>query len=258
MTIATEQAKSVYLRLALRVGVWDGITPPTKYSDYLNFEKAEFTVPEQETDKIISNIGDDGYGGVLDSQSKATDKTATVSLEFSTLTPTMIALALGANLSEVTQASSTKTDEPVTTELDAWVYLGVSGISDFSLEKSSVAVDASKYELDAERGLIKAIHADAVGSCTFSCDVDAITWEDYAAGLAKSTYVHLMGTATEMKTGKKAPIDVWRAQLVPDGTFDPLSGGFLKGKLKGDLITPSEPILGAIPTSPWRFRLRTT
>lgn len=259
MTIATATPRASYLRFEGRIGLWSGLTPPTQYSDFVNFEKIEITAPEQEKEKLISRMTG-SFGSALDSQQKPTDAVAAVALEFSTLTPKLIELALGATVSEVTQASAGVVDEAITTALDIWVPLANRNIvaAGLVLEiPDATTIDAAKYEVDLVLGMVKAIHADAVGTGVISYTKAAVTHENYAAGLATSGYVHLIGQATEMVTGLVGNLDIWRANLAATGPFDPVAGGHLKGALGGDLITPSVAIGGAVQTTPWRWRIRT-
>jgi hypothetical protein len=263
MTIAQHTPRATYLRFEGRVGIWNGLTPPVAYSDFVNFEKIEITAPEQEKEKLISRMTS-SFGSALDSQQKPTDSVAAVSLEFSTLTPKLIELVLGSTLSEVTQTTGAVADEAVTTVLNVWVPLANRSIAvhgtgtEIVLEvPDNTTIANTKYEIDHELGMIKAIHADAVGTGVISYHKAARTWENYAAGLASSGYVHISGQATDLVTNLIGTLDIWRANLAPSGAFDPVAGGHLKGALGGDLITPAVAIGGGVQTSPWRWRIRT-
>lgn len=245
MAIAYSTPRAIYLRCALRVGVWDGDTPPTSYSDPVNFTKAEISNPTQEAEQLISNMIA-SYGSAIDSQQKPTEP-ASIALEFNTLTPRLIAVALGADLSEVTQSSGDVTAEAVTTQLNAWVplanrYITAHGTGTEIVLKTSpggVTVDSSKYELDLTLGLIKAIHADAVGAMTIDYTKAARTYEKYEGGQAKTAYVKLWGEAYDAVSQKSGILVVHKANLAADGAFDPVVGGYLAGSLSGDLIAPT-------------------
>jgi hypothetical protein len=261
MAIETATTIKIFTQFEGRIGIWSGLTPPTSYSDFVNFESIKITAPEQEVKKLISRMTSTA-GTALDSQNVATDKVATVEIESSTFTPGMLEMMLGATVSEVVQTSGAVTDEAITTQLNVWVPLANQGIeaSGIDLEiPDNTNVSSDKFQIDLELGLLKAIHADAVGTGVISYTKRGQTIEQYAAGLAKTTYVHLTGQATEKVTGLIGPVDIWRASLASAGAFDPVAAGgeYLKGVLKGDLITPSVAIRGAIPTSPWRWGRRT-
>lgn len=255
MALANQQTKAIYTDFEGRIGVWSGTVVPTSYSDFVNFEKIEITTPQQEKVKLISRMTS-SLGSALDSQSVPTDDVAQVAIEFSTMTPSMIASALGATVTEVVESGSSVAAEAVTTILNEWVKLANVGISSLTLDIGG-AVAGTKFEVDTELGMIKAIHADAVGTGTVDYTVDARTWEQYLAGLATSSYVHITGQAKEAITEKVGLIDIWRANLVPDGSFDVVGGQHLKGMLSGDLIVPTTSIYGAVQTTPWRWLLRT-
>lgn len=261
MAIAAAQTRAIYLNFEGRVGIWDGLTPPTGYSDVINFEVMNITVPEQDEVKLISRMTS-SYGSALDSQNVPTDSVAAVEIEASTFTPWMLEILLGADVTEATQAATPVVNELVDTALNVWVPIDKRGIDTeetIALKTGAdAAVDAAKYQIDSHLGMIKAIHADAVGTgMKISYTPLAITWEKYEAGLAKTAYVHITGAATEKVSNKVGIVDVWRASLKPNGAFTPIGGEYLKGSLTGDLITPSVAILGATPTAPWTWRLRT-
>jgi hypothetical protein len=245
----TATPRAIYLRCETKVGIWSGDDWPTQYSDPLNFTKKELTSPEQETEELLSNMTST-YGTAIDSQSKPT-AAATVSMEFSTFTPSMLAIALGADVTEVSQTGATVPDEVITTALNVWVPLANAHLASFTtLETSADAlIAATKYEVDLVLGMIKAIHADAVGVGMKATYATATrTWEQYAAGQAKSVYVHLTGQATDMASGKVGRLDIWKASLAPSSAVDPVKGGYFSGVLSGTLITPTG------RASPWQWQ----
>jgi len=250
MAIAYHTPRAIYLRCALRAGLWSGDTAPTQFSDPINFDQVEINTPVQETEALISNMID-SYGSALDSQNRPTDP-ANVNLEFSTLTPHLINLAIGATVAESTQSSATVTDESVDTALNIWVPLAnefLDSSTALTLKTSGdVSVDAAKFEVDYTAGMIKAIHADAVGSgMKATYDTAARTWEQYEAGNAVSSYVMLRGQALDLVTGETGILQIHKASLAAGGAFDPVAGGHLRGTLAGDMITPTG------YTSPWRW-----
>lgn len=242
--------RAIYLRCEMKVGVWSGDTAPTQYSNPVNFTKIELTSPTQEKDELLSNLTSN-FGSAIDSQLKPTEA-AKVAMEFSTFTPSMLATVLGADVSEQTQTTASVTDEVVTTVLDVWVPLANGHISTtgFSLKTSSdAAVSASLYEVDYVLGMIKATAAGAVGTgMKASYSKADRTWEEYAAGQAKSVYVHLVGQATDKVSGKVGRLDVWKASVAPSGAVDPVAGGYFTGSLEGSMIAP------AGRASPWRWQ----
>jgi hypothetical protein len=250
--------KSVYLNCELKVGIRaNQNTAPTAFSDPQNFTIGELTAPKQEFEQNLSNMTST-LGAALASVSKPTEP-AKLKLEFTTLTPEILAICLGADVSEVVQASLAVTTDTVTTVLGMWVplanqYLTAHGTGTEIVVKTSadVTVASTKYEVDLVNGMIKATHADAVGvGMKISYTKSARTWERYLAGLAKSTYLQLSGTATEKVSNQTGRLDIWCASLAPSGTVDPIKGGYFTGALEGDLIMPTG------KTSPWQFELVT-
>lgn len=255
----------LFTLLEARFGFWVSDTvPPTAYSDFINNEKLEISTPEQEIKKLISRMTS-SQGAALDSQSVPTEKTAEVTLTASTFTPDLQAIALGATVSEVSQSASAVTAEAVTTVLGMWVPLANYGIAAHGTGTEIVvttsadgAVASTKYEIDRELGMIKALHADAVGvGMKISYHPEARTWEQYQGGLALNKYVHISGQAKNQVSGKVGDLDIWRVNLKPAGTFDPVGGDYLRVELSGDMLIPTVPVRGFTPTAPYRFRVRT-
>lgn len=265
MAISYAVPLKVFIEFEGRVGIWSGTTAPTSYSDFVNFEKLEITAPEQETVKLISRMHST-YGTALDSQQIATDKVAKISIDASTFTPRMIEMITGGSVTASSQTGAAKNAEVVTTVLNEWVPLANYGLepdvtgTPISLTTGAdVAVADSKFEMDLELGMIKAIHADAVGSgMKLSYYTRTQTGEIYTGGIAKSTYCHITGQAYERVTGLSGTIDIWRANLSVAGAFNPVGGEYLKGSLAGDLIVPSTAIRGSIRTAPWQWDRRVT
>lgn len=253
--------RPVYLRCELKVGVWNGNTWPAYYTDALNFTKVELTSPTQEKEELISNMTSN-FGAALDSQQKPTEA-AQVAIEFSTMPPHLLAMVLGADVSEQTQSTAEVAAEVVNTVMDVWVPL-VNGYiaprtvgTPINLTKGdNTPVDANKYEIDHVNGMIKATHSDAAGTgMKLTYHKANATWEEYLGGQAKSAYVRLIGSATDMYTGHAGRLDIYRAQLAPSGTIDMVAGGYFSGALGGTMIAPVAPIANPKST-PFAFHAR--
>ena len=251
MALDLTPRRFLFLDVAMKYGAFGGATRPTQLFDPINFTKLEFTPPPQKTERITSRM-EGSIGQSLGSVQRASGEPGTLSAEFDAAPVGFLALALGATVAELAVAAKTVTDADVTTVLGLWVKLPDAWIdpTTFVLETDGtpdVLIAATKYELDAVNGYVKATHADAVGSKIASYSVKATSGETYAAGQALSTDIYLVGTGTEQTTKKRCSIIVERANLAPDGKFDPVAGGALKGAVKGDLLTPSD------RTSPWSY-----
>jgi hypothetical protein len=240
------------------IGQWvDDDTPPAEYSDFLELESIEITAPEQESIKLVG-ARTSTLGQAIDSQNRATDSVASAKILANTFHPALQALAMGGSVAEATQSTGAITGEAVTTVLDVWVPLANSGIdpSGIALDIAG-AVDSAKYEIDHELGMIRALHADAVGTGTIGYSLAARTWEQYQGGVVTNNYYHVMGKATNAISKKVGTVDIWRANLAPDSAFKLPSGdAHFQGSFAGDLITPTIAVRGFTPTSPWRFRDR--
>lgn len=250
--------KAIYVNVELKAGIrTDQNTAPTTFCDPQNFTLGEITSPKQEFEKLISNMTS-SLGAALASVPKTTDP-AKIKLEFDTMTPEFLALVLGANVSEITQAASAVALDTVDTVLGKWVKLSNQYIAEHGTgteialkTAADAAIASTKYEIDLINGMIKATDATAVGTgMKLSYSKSAKTWEQYLAGLAKSAYVQLTGTATERVSGKVGRLDIWCASLAPSGSVDPIKGGYFKGSLEGDLIMPTG------KSSPWTWEVVT-
>jgi hypothetical protein len=258
--------KPIFLDFDGMMGEWvDDETPPVTYSQHLELESLEITAPAQNTVKLIGRRTST-LGQAIDSQNRATDSVASVAIKVNTFHPALLALAVGGSVAEASQSTGAITDELVTTVLDIWVPLANDGIAadgtgtEIALKTGAdVAVSADKYEIDLELGMIRALHADAVGEgMKISYHLEARTWEQYEGGAATSRFMHITGQARNDISGKVGRLDIWRANLAPDGAFMiPTGEKHFQGSFKGDLITPTISIRGFTPTKAWRFRDRT-
>jgi hypothetical protein len=167
-------------------------------------------------------------------------------MEFNSMPTELLSLVIGADVTALTQTADTITDEVITTVLDTWVPLA-SKFLDSSVPlvletdgTPDVAIATSKYEVDYNAGLIRALHTDAVGAKDATYKKLAITaGESYAAGKAKSAYIKLYGTAIEKVTGNVGLLTIHKASVSPSSAYDWVKGGFAAGSLTGDLITPT-------------------
>lgn len=238
-------SRAIYLNCAFKPGFWSGDVAPTQFYDPVNFTKLEITAQVQESDRLLSNM-EGTAGEALASVNKPTDP-AKLSAEADYMSPQMLALLLGADISEVTQSTSTVTDEAVTPAIGVWVPLANRYISGASAKTSGdVVVAASHYAVDGINGLFKALDATGATVAKVSYTKDARTIETHKAGKAKSSYIMLVGTGTEKVSQKRCRLIVHKASLAAGGAFDPVAGGYLKGTFAGDLLTP------ATETSPWQ------
>lgn len=251
MALNAAAPRPVFVRASLKIGVWDGLTPPTEYTDPINFLTVEINMPEQETVESRSNMIDD-YGSVLDSQNLPTEG-GVASFTFDHFTPDLLAVCLGADYSAVTQTGDEVVGEAVTTVLNLWVPLANEQL-DSSVQPAldmTGAVDPAKYEVDFVNGMIKALHADAVGTGTIGYTKMAVTWDAYAAGQAKDTFLRIKGRALDKYTNKEGVLDIHKASLAPSAPFAPGTGEYLEGALEGKLIKPDG------FSSPWAWRALT-
>lgn len=238
-------SRAIYLNCAFKPGFWSGDTAPTSFYDPVNFTKLEITAQVQEADRLISNI-DGSFGEALASVNKPTDP-AKLSAEADYMSPQMLALLIGADISEITQSTSTVTDEAVTPAVGLWMPLANKYISSLTAKTAAdAAVDSSHFSVDLVNGMFKALDATGATVAKVSYTKDARVIETHKAGKAKSAYVMLVGSGTEKVSQKRCRLVIHKASLAASGAFDPVAGGYLKGTFAGDLLTP------ATETSPWQ------
>ena len=253
MALDLTTRRFMFLDVAMKYGVWSRDTRPTSFYDAVNFTKLEFEPPKQKIARVSSRM-DGSVGQALAVVNRPTGEPATVAAEFDAAPVNFIALALGATVSELDVDAKTVTDTAVTTVLGLWVPLPDQWITaaSFTLETDGgvgddVLIAATKYELDAINGLIKATDAAAVGSKIASYTVAATAGEVYAAGKALSADIYLVGTGTEQASKRRCRIIVERAALAAGGKIDLAKGEAIAGSLAGELATPSD------RTAPWTY-----
>jgi hypothetical protein len=249
-------SKSIYLNCAIKFGFWSGDTAPTQFYDPVNWTKLELTSQVQESDDLISNM--EGSAGELLASVNKTTEAGSLSAEADYMPPSLFGVLLGATLTEVTSTAAQVQDEAITTVLDLWVplanqYIAAHGTgTEIVLETPGtpdVEVANTKYSVDTVNGMIKATHADAVGSKKITYWKTTRAIENYAAGKAVSNYVMLIGSATEKVSSKRGRIQVNKVNLAGSAAFDPVTGTYVKGQFAGKMLTPTG------YSSPWTFQL---
>ncbi len=235
--------RPMYVQCRLNYGLYTGDVAPTTYLGPVNITKLELNSIKQEQERLISNM-EGSWGEALASVAKPTDP-GTMVMEFNSMPQELLSLVIGADVSALTQTNDAVPDEVITTVLDTWVPLAnrfLDPATPLVLETApSTVIATTKYEVDYNAGLIRALHTDAVGEGKLATYKKlAITaGESYAAGKAKSAYIKLYGTAIEKITGNAGLLTIYKASVSPSSAYDWVKGGFATGSLTGDLITPT-------------------
>lgn len=242
-------SRGTYLNCALKFGIWvDGNTPPTSYYDPVNWTKLEITGQTQESDDLPSNM-EGSIGENLASVNKPTES-AKIEGEANYMPPTLYALLLGADVSEVTQATGAVTDEAITPAVGLWVplanrYIETTGI--VAKTSADVVVSAANYDVDVINGLFRAKNSTGATVAKITYTKSTRNIERYEAGKAKSSYIKMVGTATEQVSKKRCRLVIHKANLAGNAAFDPVSGTYVKGAFAGKLLTPTG------ENSPWVY-----
>lgn len=242
-------SRATYLHCALKIGFWpDGDTPPTSFYDPVNWTKLEITGQTQESDDLPSNM-EGSIGENLASVNKPTES-AKMEGEANYMPPVLYGLLLGADISEIAQTTAPVVDETVTLAVGLWVplankYIEASGIT--LKTPADATVDPANYDVDLINGLIKAKNSTGATGTKLSYTKSTRAGERYEAGKAKSSYVKLIGTATEEVSKKRCRIAVHKVNLAGNAAFDPVSGTYVNGKFAGKLLTPTG------ENSPWTY-----
>lgn len=242
------QERFIYLRSTLKFGFWDGTTPPTQYQGPIEFTKAEVTVPKQEQEELIGNT-EDTAGQTVATQAKVSES-ATVSLEFQSMTRDLFAILIGADVSDLAQSAGNVTDEAVTLVEGVWIKLASEYLSETGFVAETAAdatITSDHYEVDYINGMIRALDATGATITKVSYAKAARTGEIYDAGKTKDANIMLIGTATEKTSMRRGRILLRKLSLAPSGAFDISKGGYVTGGLEGKMLLPT----GA--PSPWRF-----
>lgn len=244
--------RPIYMQLAMNAGVWAGDVPPAQLIGPINIQKLETTPATQEDDDLVSNIVG-SVGEVLDTTKKVKDP-AKFSMTFNSMPKLLLDLVLGADDSALSQTGATITDEAVTTALNVWTRLGhcYLSASGFSLKTAAdAAVDAAKYVVDAQIGMIMAVHADAVGSMKATYTTATVSGETYEGGKAKFSYLMLEGKAYDQRSQQWGRLTIAKISVSNNQAQDWAKGGWMSGQLDGKMITP----IGY--NAPYKFELLT-
>jgi hypothetical protein len=246
---------SVFLNFEGKIGLWDGDSPPTTYSDNINFEQILIKPQTQDTVNLTSRMAN-SRGAVISSVNNPSDTAASVEIEASTFTNDLLALMLGSEYQAISQTDNTVIDEPVNLVYDAFVKLNNQLITSVVIKNvaTTETLPTSAYTVDERTGLVKLTDQTYEGASLVSYSVSANSWMEFASGVAASEYVHITGETVNQVTRKRGTLNIWKASLKSDTTFNPVGGDFLRGSLSGDLITPSVTVFGTTPTRPWVWR----
>ncbi len=237
-----------YLNCSFKVGIRVGDAEPVNYYDPLNLTKLELTGQTQESDDLPSNI-EGSVGELLESVNKPTES-AKLSAECNYMPPWLWAVLLGADISEYAQTTGAVTDEAIAVVNGLWTKLANQFIETTGIvckTSGDVVVAATHYEIDPVLGMIKGLSATAATITKITYTKSTRSGVQYDAGKAKSTYVKLVGSATEKTKNVRGTLVIHKVNLVPASTFDPVTGTYVSGTLSGKMITPTG------LASPWRF-----
>jgi hypothetical protein len=227
----------------MKAGVWVGETPPSRFYDPVNFTKLEITPVKQDVMRVMSNMHG-SIGESLDTQYKSSEP-ATMSAELNAFNEDLASIIIGSENSDYSTTGAEISSYAVTTVLNRWVKLTHQHINAATFVMTAVTAD--KYELDAINGLIKAIHADAVGSKNVNYTTLSTTGRKFASGKAKVTNLQLIGYALDKTANQYGILKIHKMSVVSSQAMDLAAADFMKGTLTGDLITP----IGF--NSPWEF-----
>lgn len=248
----SQDNRYIYLLTEFKIGYWSGETAPTSYYGPVDFTKVAITPMQQEQMQLISFM-ESTFGETVASVSKPTES-AKISLEFQSMPSNLFATLIGADVTELSQASTAVSAEVIAPSVGVWIPLANQYISEHGTGTEIVAstsgdvtVASTHYEIDHINGLFRATDATGATATKIAYHKATRTGEIYAAGKASSAYIHLVGTGTEKVTQKRCRINIWKASLAPNGEFNLAGGDFIKGTLAGDILTPST------KTSPWQY-----
>lgn len=242
-----------YLQCKLKIGFWSGETPPTQFYPAVNFTKLGLTAPGQEIERLKSNMEGTVGQDLATVQKPTEDASVALAAEFTRAPRSVLALAIGADASELTQSGATVTDEAVTVAVGVWVPLANAYLASFTTLKTAAdaTIDASHYEVDLVDGMIMALDAEGATGTKATYATSTVAGVTYDAGKIKSVYCMIRGTATDQNTQKRGRLIIHRANLAPNGEWDVVAGGFLKGAVSGSCETPQ--YAGYTRTSPYQF-----
>jgi hypothetical protein len=240
---------AIFTEVAMKAGIWVGNTPPTTFYDPVNFQSLILSPPKQSYLEVLSNI-QGSVGKVIGAKRFATSGAAFKGM-VNSMDLTLGKIILGADTTPLAQTGEDISAEAITTILNTWVplahqYISATGLDLKTTGGSPTTIDAAKYEVDLVNGMVKAIHADAVGAMTLDYTTLTVAGNTFDAGQAKQTNLQLIGHAVDA-SGLFGRFIIWRAVVSSSQDLDIAAKKFWEGTLEGGLVTPSD------KTSPWEF-----
>lgn len=241
MAIDFTKQTALNLQAQLKVGFWSGESPPENFYDAVNFTELSITTPVQEDERLKSNMEGTVGQDLSVVPVPVEDSGAQLTAQFNRAPIRVMALAIGADVTELSQTGGTPAvDEAITLAAGLWVPLGSTYLASFEGLKDAgdAAIDPAEYEVDLMDGMIMA--KTAAGALGTKASYTPATMEGavYEAGKVKSPYIMLRGTTTNKVNDARGTITIHRVSVAPSGAWDMVSGGFWSGGIAGSCITP--------------------
>lgn len=199
--------------------------------------------PGQAERKTRKSYGRDTYGQSLDSV--ILPGSPSIKITLNDASPEVLAYALLGDVSVVTQASATVTDEVVTvTTLDRWYKLAKHAVSSVVVTNSGATVTYvldTDYTLDLETGAIKPLSTGAIvaGGLKVDYTAAATTANRVTGSQQTDITARIRLDGTNLATGKACRFIAYKAVLAPSGDLGFIADDFMSFDLEGELVTPS-------------------
>lgn len=216
------------------------------YMDPINIPKLEITKPEPEKVERISYMRS-SYGQALDSFNRP--KPDEITFTTDECAPDVLSMALLGTPAAYAQSAGTAQELTPTVYLDKWVALGKNNLSSVSISGMVLNTD---YELNAEAGLLKVLTGNAGGkddgdTVTVTASWPARDGYSVVAGTDPVLQLQILGSGINLFTEEQVEIDIYQANVSPNGALSFVSNEPVSLSFSGTLVTPSN------KTGPYKY-----
>jgi hypothetical protein len=219
------------------------------FRDAGNTQALSFEAPQiEKVDKLSKR--NSSYGSILDTVNKK--NTQAVSFTLDDVFKENLAIAMFGEDAVVSQAAVAVVDEVVVARLDMWVPLVHSNLStdvaDAPTVKDSATglityVEDIDYEIDYERGMIKAITGGditAAEALKVGYKTNGYTGFKVPANSVTHIDMTLLLIGKNRQTGEDVRVKIFKMTVNPSGVIDWLSDKFQELQFKADIIATDE------------------
>lgn len=194
-----------------------------------------FKIATSSDEKVRQSRKKENAGAALDS--KTTPNPAELTITTDTFQPRTWAMGMMGEAAKVTEAAATVTGEAVPAVLDGYHNLAENNIdaATFALKDGATTLDAEKYELNADLGLVRITDASITVGKALTADYTTkqVTKTQIDAAKVTSFRGKIVIDGQNDVTGKKTIITMHKVAIAVNGEFDFFSDDYNTIEMKG-------------------------